>query len=91
VDKITLKRLERTVGLTLRIAHGQPIHIDKKDLKLLPGYLDIKTKTQARKEGLELKRGAKPIGQCVWRLSVGGSATGDLYLGASFKQIHRKK
>lgn len=74
-----------TAELCTKIANGEPIAICKRELKYLPQYLDVKTKNAAKKHGLVLKRGAKPIGTCEWRLDVGGYARGDLYLGSSFK------
>ena len=89
MNKRLQKDLAETAHLCQSIARGIHIGLTKKDLKLLPSYLDVKTKTAAKKQGLTLKKGAKPIGTCSWRIAS-STQFGDLYLGSSFKEEKQK-
>lgn len=83
--------LTKTMEICIDIMLGHHFHCTQAEMKCIPSYLCVKTKTQAKKQGLELKRGAKRIGTMEWHIPSGGKAYGDLYLGLSFKENQNKK
>lgn len=86
MNKKLKQDLEKTVEICNSIANGEMFHCTMAELKCVPHFLFVKTKTEAKRQGLELKKGAKPVGSMEWQIPTGGKAYGDLYLGASFKK-----
>lgn len=78
------KHLEKTIYISQCILEGKVFHIDDSEIDSVP--VAVMTKTAAKKKGLVLKRGAKPVGHWGWQLPVGGRAHGDLYLAERFKK-----
>jgi len=80
-----LKRhLEKSIYISQCMLEGRPFHISDSEIDFVP--VPVMTRTNAKKRGLVLKRGAKPVGHWSWQLPVGGRAHGDLYLAKRFKK-----
>lgn len=90
MNKVLEQNLEKTMNICIDIMLGIEFHCTAAELKCIPSYLGVKTYTAAKKQGLELKRGAKRIGTMEWQIPTGGKACGDLYLGSSFKHSHKE-
>lgn len=86
VDKKTKEKLEKTIEICQALIDGKKIELRDGEIDCIPRYLNVKSPTAAKKDGLVLKRGAMPIGEYSWQLPAGGRAYGKLYLGARFKQ-----
>lgn len=91
MDKKTKTELSKTIQICEAIIQGKTFHVTAAELRCIPGYLSVTTITAAKKQNLVLKRGAKPIGTMEWQIPTGGTAYGDLYLGARFKTRAKTK
>ena len=89
MDKKTIEDLKKTITICEAIINEKSFHVTAAQLKCIPSYLQVTTITAAKKKGLVLKRGAKPIGTMEWQIPTGGTAFGDLYIGARFKSKSR--
>lgn len=85
MDKLLKLKLETTILYCQSILDGEAIHARAGQLDCIPKYLDVKTPTAAKRAGLVLKRGAKPVGTMEWKIPSGGYGDGKLYLGSKFK------
>ncbi|SEQ48695.1 hypothetical protein SAMN03080615_01645 [Amphritea atlantica] len=85
MDKKTKEKLAKTIKICQALLNDEPLDLCDGEIDCIPRYLDIKSPSSAKKQGLVLKRGAKPIGEYSWQLPAGGRAYGKLYLGARFK------
>ena len=83
--------LTKTMEISIDIMQGLEFHCTLAEMKCIPHYLFAKTKNEAKKQGLELKQGAKRIGTMEWHIPSGGKAYGDLYLGSKFKPVESEK
>lgn len=83
--------LNKTMEICIDIMQGREFHCIEAEMKCIPFYLSVMTKTAAKKKGLVLKRGAKRIGTMEWQIPTGGKAHGDLYLGSSFKLVEKRQ
>lgn len=85
MDKRTKEKLETTIRYCESILAGKPFHATAAQLDCIPSYLNAMTPTAAKKQGLVLKRGAKPIASMEWKIPAGGYGHGQLYIGSRFK------
>ncbi|NIB44789.1 hypothetical protein HBA55_34735 [Pseudomaricurvus alkylphenolicus] len=86
MDKRTREKLEKTMEICQCLLNGEEFSVSNSEIDLVPKFLNAKSPTAAKQQGLVLKRAAKPIGKLSWHLSGGGNAYGQLYLGKSFKR-----
>lgn len=81
------KKLKHHLETAIRCAEAmlaeEPFHVTSSEINAVP--VAVMTKTAAKKQGLVLKRGAKPVGTWEFRIATGGWGRGDLYLAESFK------
>ena len=87
MDAKLKEKLQITKYICECLLEGKKLHLINSDLSCAPAYLGLTSKTAAAKQGMTLKRGAKPVGTWGFNL-VGGSGRGggDLYLGSKFKK-----
>ncbi|WP_010365119.1 hypothetical protein [Pseudoalteromonas citrea] len=75
--------LELKIYVCQCLIDGKKFHIDDSQRQKLP--VECMTKTEAKKKGFVLKRGAKPVGEWGFQIVTGGRGYGVLYLSSSFK------
>lgn len=78
-------RLEKTIEICQALLDGRVISLSDSELNCWPPQFPILSKSKAKKHGLVLKRGAKPVCEFIWQLTGGGKATGKFYLLTSYK------
>jgi hypothetical protein len=78
------KRLQKTIEISQCLLEGKVFCVSDSEIDYVP--VPVMTRTAAKKRGLVLKRGAKPVGSWGWQIPTGGRANGDLYLSERFKK-----
>lgn len=78
------RKLEKTIYIAQCMLDGKVFCVSDSEIDLVP--VPVMTKSKAKKRGLVLKRGAKPVGSWGWQIPNGGRAYGELYLADRFKR-----
>lgn len=84
MNRKTSYNLRKMIEIAQCLLEGKVFHVLNSEVDLVP--IPVMTKTAAKKKGLVLKRGAKPVG--TWNFQIGSTsarANGDLFLASSFK------
>jgi len=90
MDQITKSKLEKVIEICNGLINDEIVEIKNSEIELIPKFLDAKSVTSAKKEGLILKRGAKHFANYDWQLPNNkGRAYGKLYLGSKFKKKNK--
>lgn len=86
MDKPTKEKLLTTISICQDLINGREFHVSDSEIDCIPHYLNAKSPSAAKKQGLVLKQRAKPIATLSFNGASRGRIYGKLYLGKSFKR-----
>lgn len=90
MNKKLKHHLEKTIYISQCLLEGKLFRVSNSEIDCVP--VPVMTLRKAKQNGLELKRGAKKVGEWGFTLAhTNGSGVGYLYLASSFKKKEQGK